>query len=104
MPHVQASTIPTLTATLNQKTRALFEANAHWPHPDLVLDLERAIHDLARWWADSIFASWLAFLLDHTDFEVTVHGARRPRNQAGRRSTSWLERRATRKSSRLRRC
>ena len=69
MPHVQASTISELTATLNQKARALFETNARWPHPDLVLDLERAIHELARWWADSIFASWLAFLLTHTDFE-----------------------------------
>jgi hypothetical protein len=28
MPHVQASKIPIVTTTLNQKTRALFEANA----------------------------------------------------------------------------
>ena len=77
MPHIQASTISELTATLNQKARTLFEANAHWPHPDLVLDLERAIHHLARWWADSIFSSWLAFLLTHTDFEDRLTAARR---------------------------
>ncbi len=81
MPHVQASTISTHTATLNTKVRALFETHAHWPHPDLVLDLERAIHDLARWWADSIFASWLAFLFAHTDFEDRVVLARRADSQ-----------------------
>ncbi len=77
MPHVQASTISLIAATLDVKLRELFASFLGLPHPDFVLELERALHALARWWADAIFASWLGFLLEHTDLEARVIAARR---------------------------
>ena len=77
MPHVQASSISLIAATLDVKLRELFASFVGLPHPDFVLDLEHALHALARWWADAIFASWLGFLLEHTELEARVIAARR---------------------------
>ena len=65
--------------------------------------------EIKRWTAPRRAALVLQLLRGETTpneaaRKVTVHGARKPRNQAGRRSTWWPERRATRKSSRLRPC
>lgn len=40
-------------------------------------DLERAVHALARWLADTIFASFLFSILENTDLEPRVLAAKK---------------------------
>ena len=67
MPHVQATSLENALTTLDFAVRQILtDFDTHMPLPRMFADLERALHALARWFADTIFASFLFSLIEHT--------------------------------------
>ena len=78
MPHVQPTSIANALSTLELALRQLLSScDLHAPHPRMMADLERDLHALTRWLADTLFASILFHLLERTDLEERVLEAKR---------------------------
>ena len=78
MPHIQPTSLPDLLSTLDLELGDLLSSTAlDRLNPQVLCDLERSIHDLFAKAADTFFASFLFYLLEHTDFEQRVIQAKR---------------------------
>ena len=83
MPHIQATSLQNALATLDFALRRLLtDFDTHTPLPRMFAALERTIHALARWFADTIFASFLFSVLENTDLEARVLAAKKAHTPA----------------------